>query len=534
MVTQSIEAWRSYAKKAQDIRDTSIAQVDVDVSQISRELPLNVTGIPETILSSHDTAITQNNDAVSLIQKMKSKELSAEEVVTAFLRRAVIASKLTNCITELLPNQARERAKELDQFMKQNGKVKGPLHGLPISVKEHIGMKGLTHNAGFAAWVDDIAEEDAALLTVLLDAGAVLFARTTQPQTLMANNTSSALFGETCNPHNTNLSPGGSSGGEGALVGLHGSPMGIGTDIGGSIRSPAAFNGLFGLRPTTLRLPYDGTKQARDGQESVKSVIGPIAHSVRDLQLFMKTVIDAQPWVLDPKVIPLPWREFKRDVTIGVIWEDGIVMPHPPITRALSETVAKLKATGMKVVDLPALDHARGIDIVGSMYFPDGAADDTAIMAKSGEPWMPLTEFALKGRLVKKLSIADNWKLNLARDKFKADYYAHVKEYGVDVVLCPANGMCATPINEAKYWAYTSTWNILDYPAAVFPVTKCIPEIDKKVDYSPRNPDDKYNYDRYDPAFFKDAPVCLQLVGMPWNEELVLETVAKIDALLNQ
>lgn len=149
-------------------------------------------------------------------------------------------------MTELLPERSLARAAFLDGYLQNNGRPLGPLHGLPISVKEHIGMKEFGLNAGYVAWWNKTATEDARVLQILSRAGAVFYARTTQPQTLMHLETDSNLFGVTVNPYNTKLSAGGSSGGEGALVGLSGSCLGIGTDIGGmslslSLRSHIAY-----------------------------------------------------------------------------------------------------------------------------------------------------------------------------------------------------------------------------------------------------------------------------------------------------
>lgn len=140
--------------------------------------------------------------------------------------------------------KALERARYCDEYRAKTGKPLGPLHGLPISVKEHIGMKGLNQNCGFIAWADRVAPEDALILTLLHNAGCVFYARTTEPQCLMHLETASNLYGVTVNPYNRSLTSGGSSGGEGALLGLRGSCLGIGTDIGGSIRSPAANCGV--------------------------------------------------------------------------------------------------------------------------------------------------------------------------------------------------------------------------------------------------------------------------------------------------
>jgi amidase len=139
----------------------------------------------------------------------------------------------TNCVTELLPERALSRAATLDSYFLAHKKPIGPLHGLPISVKEMIGMKDLGLNAGYVAWWGKMATEDAHVLQILWNAGAVFHARTTQPQSMMHLETDNNLYGVTVNPYNRDVSAGGSSGGEGALIGMRGSCLGIGSDIGG-------------------------------------------------------------------------------------------------------------------------------------------------------------------------------------------------------------------------------------------------------------------------------------------------------------
>lgn len=137
------------------------------------------------------------------------------------------------------------------------------------------------------------------------------------------------MNGTTVNPHNRKLSPGGSSGGEGASLGFRCAALGIGTDIGGSIRAPAAFCGAYGLRPTALRNPYKGVFLPGDGQESIRCVIGPLANSVSDLNLFQKSVIDQEPWEEETALVPLPWKDVPpyqaSQIKVGVIWDDGYV-----------------------------------------------------------------------------------------------------------------------------------------------------------------------------------------------------------------
>lgn len=174
--------------------------------------------------------------------------------------------------------------------------------------------------------VDNIAQEDALLVELLKKAGAVFHVRTNQPQSLMHLDCTNNITGTTVNPHNRKLSPGGSSGGEGASMGFKCAPLGIGTDIGGSIRAPAAFNGAYGFRPTATRMPYEGVILAGDGQESIKCVIGPLASSsVEDLELLMKSVLDQEPWDRETSLVAMPWRDVpkKKDFTVGVLWDDG-------------------------------------------------------------------------------------------------------------------------------------------------------------------------------------------------------------------
>jgi len=183
--------------------------------------------------------------------------------------------------------------------------------------------------------------------------GAVLYVKTSVPHTLMAGETMNNIIGYTQNAGNRLLSSGGSSGGEGALIGCRGSPVGFGTDIGGSIRIPSAFNGLYGIKPSAGRIPYEGMANSMDGQNSVLSVVGPLATSVGGLRLVMKALLETKPWLHDPLVHEIPWRpeqaELPKKLAFGVIMHDGVVGCHPPVRRAIDLLVEKLKKQGHDV-----------------------------------------------------------------------------------------------------------------------------------------------------------------------------------------
>ncbi|KAF2490326.1 amidase signature enzyme [Lophium mytilinum] len=218
---------------------------------------------------------------------------------------ATIGQQLLNFATEFLADEALECAKSLDEYYKNTGKIKGPLHGVPISVKEHVGIGGKICNTGYVSWISNIAVEDALTIQLLRKSGAVILLRTNEPQSLMHGDTNNNITGITLNPTNRTLSAGGSSGGEGSCIAFKGSAIGVGTDIGGSIRIPSSFNGVYGFRPTALRLPYKGVHTVAGGQEALRSVIGPLSRSVDDLELFMRSVLQHEPWDIEVGLAPL-------------------------------------------------------------------------------------------------------------------------------------------------------------------------------------------------------------------------------------
>lgn len=214
-------------------------------------------------------------------------------------------------------------------------------------------------------------------MSTLREAGAIVFVKTTMPVTGMAIETVSNLFGRTTCGFNRDLTAGGSSGGEGALVGMRGSPVGLGTDVAGSTRIPCAFNSLYGIRPSTRRLSYDGIISSRPGARGIGPAIGPMCHSVRDMELICRIATGAEPWMKDPQIIPMPWSPRPKcpsKLSIGLLKFDGVVMPHPPILRALDEAAEKLRVAGHEVIEFDAYEHQKAWDIAVSFIVEHGCA----------------------------------------------------------------------------------------------------------------------------------------------------------------
>lgn len=235
-------------------------------------------------------------------------------------------------------------------------------------------VKGVETTMGYVGWIGTFEGKkgtgkervfESEMVKELRSLGAIMFCKTTVPQTLMAGETVNNIMGTTENPKNRLLGPGGSSGGEGALIGLRGSPVGFGTDIGGSIRIPAAFNGLYGIRPSAGRMPYEGMANSLAGQNTILSVVGPIATTARSLKLVMKSILSAQPWLHDPLVCEMPWRDEQEQMVFDAIKSNGGgqlafgvfkcdrgVAPQPPVARAIDIVVNTVKRLGHKVIEV--------------------------------------------------------------------------------------------------------------------------------------------------------------------------------------
>ncbi|KAF6835323.1 fatty-acid amide hydrolase [Colletotrichum plurivorum] len=491
--------------------------------QLPPQSQLNVANFIETcgLLTPRELEITSST-ATELTNQMAEGRLTAVETVTAFLKRSHVAHQLVNFATEFMVKDALAAAAELDKHFQATGKLVGPLHGVPISAKEHLGFKGRISHSGYVAWTDNVVEEDALVIRLAKAAGAVFHVRTNEPQSVMHLDCDNPIYGATVNPYNRNLTSGGSSGGEGASLGLRCAVLGIGTDIGGSVRVPAAFCGSYGLRTTAMRNPYKGVCIPGLGQESIRCILGPLANSVSDINLFQKTVLDQEPWEEETSLVSLPWKSIQPyqpgTFTVGVIWDDGIVHPHSPVTRALKHAVEKLKAAGIKVVDFEPYNHKEGAEVINTLYFPDAAATLREILKEGGEPVADLTEWAFAYSKPEPLSIRENWELNVRRDAFRDAYHRAMRERGVDFILCPAYVGVAARLGEAQYWHYTTIWNILDQPSITFPTGLYVdPAIDVvEKDYTPRSDEDEREYKKCRKRKVKcgeERPTCRNCIG---------------------
>ncbi|KAI1125900.1 amidase signature domain-containing protein [Nemania abortiva] len=501
-----------------------------------------------------------SNDSVQLVEDIKAAKLSAVQVTSAFCKTAAIAHQISNCLHEIFFDQAIERAAWLDAQFAKNGSTVGPLHGLPISLKDQFHVKGVDTTMGYIGWIgsnlgisdpQQAHKVESQITTELLSLGAVLYCKTSLPQTLLFGETKNNLIGETLNPNNRNLSCGGSSGGEGALQALRGSTLGIGTDIGGSVRIPAAFNGIYSLKPTPERLSYRGAANNNPGENTYRSTVGILSTSLEGLDLLLRADLSTKPWLRDPAVVPIPFRddvareyELRANpdgtansavpLKLGVLWTDGAVQPHPPITRGLKIVAEAMRSAGHKIVDWNPPVHAVGKDIHLAFLKADGAHDIHSQLDLSGEPLIP--ELQETFQLREPMNLLECQDLTLQGLQYEAEYSDYwnstAEEDGqiVDAVIMPVAPHAAVVPGKYYHTAYTEVINLLNYSVVVIPVTKADKLVDK-VDssYQPSNDLDRMNWEAYDPEIYDGGPVSLQIVGRKFEEEKVL-SIAKIVA----
>ncbi|KAF8137574.1 amidase signature domain-containing protein [Boletus edulis] len=480
----------------------------------------------------------------------KHSGYTSVEVTTAYLKSAIIAHQVTNCLTEIFVEHALYRAREVDQYMVERGEPMGPLHGLPISLKDQFTMRGLETIMGYACNIGKFAENDCVLVEILYELGAVPFVRTNVPQTLMWGETHNNVFGRTVNPYNRKLTPGGSSGGEGALLAMRGSPLGVGTDIDGSLRIPSAFCGLYTLRPSYERLPYHGAANTLMGQESISSVLGPMATSISALKLFTKAIIDSRPWDHDPLAIRKAWNEdeyrliehgYGKGMCFAILWDNKVVRPHPPLIRAMNMVKEALEKEGHQVIDWEPLNHIDIYKNAQTILVADGGEEYRMSCEASGEPLITSMSpdedphpFDLEVSLVKSLL----WQLHTEKRALRKAYLDHWNATTtrtntgrlVDAIISPAVAYTACPHGLNYDSFYTTLGNAMDYACAVFPVTFVDPKLDLPVDpHDFHNHEDEAFYKLYHPDVFPGVPVGLQLLGRTLEEEAVIGMVELVE-----
>lgn len=453
----------------------------------------------------------------------------------------------------------------MDEYFAQHKKIKGPLHGVPVSLKDQFHVKNVETTMGYVGWIDSFEGKkgdsrkgtfESELVREFRNLGAVLYCKTSVPHTLMSGETVNNIIEYTWNPKNRLLSSGGSSGGEGALIGIRGSPVGIGTDIGGSVRIPAGFNGLYGLRPTSGRLPYEGMANSMDGQNSVLSVVGPIATTAASLKYVFKAILSQSPWDFDPLVVDMPWRGVEEErimdiimgvggqkMSFGVLKDDGLVTPHPPVMRAMSMVIEALSNAGHSIIEWKAPGHLEGIQLTYRTWSYDGGKDLHDAFNLSGETPSPQITQIYGTTSKEEKNATEIAATNVAKRKWQKEYLDYWNSTSkitgtnrpVDGLISPLAPFAAARRETYSYYGYSAFVNGLDYTSVVVPVTTADKKTDSyPVDFKPLSEEDKNIQAIYDPEIFDGAHVSVQIVGRRFTEEKMLSIAEYVGALLHK
>ena len=372
---------------------------------------------------------------------------------------------------------------------------------------------------------------------------------------MMTADSDNNLFGRTLNPNKLSLTAGGSTGGEGALLKLRGSILGVGTDIAGSVRIPSYCNGVFGFKPSSGRVPFAGKVPPGrlGGPSSILPAIGPEGHSVRDMEAWMQTVIDAEPWELDPNVLAVPWRRvppYSRPLRLGVIMEDKSRMAHPTVLRAMTSAVEGLKQAGHTLIDLTEkVPSLWDCSVLSWKYFALDTLDTPfKIIEEKGEPIVTSipTTFTKEVPHGWHPSVDDLFSMNMQRFRIIAAYHRLVTENELDGFILPAYQATAVPHDTYGVPIYTVLANLLNYPAGVIPYLYANKEKDKSfvragVSYEPpcelrpmarMQTCELANYEPDDADAVEGAPCGIQVVGRPMKDEETLKIMEIVSDVL--
>ena len=446
--------------------------------------------------------------AKSLAHEIQNKKVSSEEVVNAHLQRIEEVNSKLNAVVQLTAERAQAEAREADAALAR-GEIKGPLHGVPMTLKDSLDTAGVISTGGTKGRVAFVPVEDATVVARLRGAGAILLGKTNTPELTLAGETDNLVYGRTNNPYDPSRTPGGSSGGAGAIIAAGGSPLDMGSDTGGSVRLPAHFCGIAGIKPTSGRVPRTG-HIIPYGLGAIDSLtqIGPMARFVEDLTLALPII--AGPDGRDPAIIPMrigdPAGVELRSLRVAVHISNGIMDPTPKTADVVKAAAKALSDAGIAVEeDRPeALAMVPDLNIIGA----DARAWTRRLLRKYGttevHPWLQRKFYEQEA-----VSVADFTALLEKLDSYRSSMLSFMERY--DAILCPVTAMPAPAHGGTfeggimgKAFAYVGAYNLTGWPGAVV----------------------------RGGTSSEGLPIGVQVVARPWREDVALALARHIETAL--
>lgn len=419
--------------------------------------------------------------ATTLARRIRDRELSSEEVVQAHLRRIELVNPRLNALVQLAGEQALSAGRAADAAL-AHGEPIGVLHGVPFTVKDWIDAAGLPCTGGDIRFRARVPTEDATVVARMRQAGAVLLGKTN----VMVEN---PVYGRVNNPYNLAYSTTGSSSGEAALIAAGGSPLGLGSDSGGSIRQPAHACGIAGLKPTTGRIPLTGHFPFISAMNDPRTSIGPMARFVEDLGLVLPILSGMD--LKDASVIPMPLADWHavdvRTLRVAYYIHHAGAEPTPETAETCRQAARVLAGMGAHVEEAlpPRIDEASQIT---RQYWqrPESASADEWLTTEKAQ----LSSLEVEQHLF-------HW------DRFRRALIGFMTHY--DIILTPVAERPATAHGTDGGWIpYTLPFSLTGWPCVVV--------------RAGTDPD--------------GLPIGVQIVAGPWREDMALAVAQVIERLL--
>jgi amidase len=433
-------------------------------------------------MAQQTTADLTAASATELAQLIREKRASSREVVEAHLRRIDAVNERLNAVVQLTADSALDAARAADEALAR-GDALGPLHGVPFTVKDWLETNDAVCAAGMPERRDYVPKRDATVVARIREAGAVMLGKTLDGE-------KNDVYGLGANPYDLSRSPGGSSSGEAAIIAAGGSPLGLGSDSGGSIRYPAHCCGVAGLKPTTGRVPLTGHFPRIGALSDPRTQIGPLARTVDDLALALRII--AGPDGHDPSVAPVPLGDLDG-VTLA-----GLRVAHYAQYEGASATRETVEAVGAAVV---ALTDA-------------GAAAEEALPPRIGEAFDITKSYWRRTRSAawndwaagreSKLSGDDIERSIFAWERLQRAFLGFMSSF--DVIVCPVAGRPAPARGGVEETAFVHTvpYSLTGWPVAVV-----------RAGTSP-----------------EALPIGVQVVAARWRDDVALAAARRIEAAL--
>lgn len=499
--------------------------------------------------------------ASELAAAIKAGDLSAEEVVDARISHIEKVNPALNAVVIPLFDEARAQAKLADEA-RARGEPLGALHGVPMTIKEQYKVRGTQVTLGATNKIGNVYADEGPLVTRLRAEGAIILGKTNIAQTLLGYESDNRVYGRSNNPWDLTRSPGGSSGGDAAIIAAGGVPLALASDLGGSVRIPPLFCGVHGFKPTTGRFTNDDfpNELLGYGQEAILPQPGPIARTVADLALALEVFAKTSMNTTIDNVPPVPWTDpatiSVKGMRIGYYTDNGFFSASPALRRAVEEAAEALRKLGAEAVPVAAPDPVEAMRIFIGVMSAGGVAQMKSLLGP--EKPIPQVAAAVKGmgtprpvlavlaRLMAArgqhhnsrvigsmgaLKTADYWRLVEARTDYRVGFHGALDAAGLDAVLCPPFAVPAVTHGASEHLfpavSYAFTYNVLGAPAGVISTTRVRSgeESDRKVG--------KDIADRTAQQVEQGSaglPVGVQVVARHWHDHVVLAVMAALEA----